>query len=48
MGPQLGLKDASLVRSQAFIDGKWVDAKSGAVIKVTSEHFPLSSARVHG
>ncbi|KAI0749020.1 Aldehyde/histidinol dehydrogenase [Fomes fomentarius] len=29
-----GLKDASLVRSQAFIDGKWVDAKDGGVIKV--------------
>ncbi|KAI0794776.1 succinic semialdehyde dehydrogenase [Fomes fomentarius] len=26
--------DASLVRSQAFIDGKWVDAKDGGVIKV--------------
>ncbi|KAI0691303.1 succinic semialdehyde dehydrogenase [Cerioporus squamosus] len=31
-----GLKDASLVRTQAFIDGKWVDAKEGGVIKVTN------------
>ena len=39
---QLGLKDASLVRTQAYIDGKWVNAKSGAVIKVTSA-CPLPS-----
>ncbi|KAH9939375.1 succinic semialdehyde dehydrogenase [Epithele typhae] len=31
-----GLKEASLVRSQGFIDGKWVDAKDGGVIKVTN------------
>ncbi|RPD67539.1 succinic semialdehyde dehydrogenase [Lentinus tigrinus ALCF2SS1-7] len=31
-----GLKDASLVRTQGFIDGKWVDAKEGGVIKVTN------------
>ena len=34
---QFGLKDPSLVRAQGFIDGKWVDAKEGGVIKVTSE-----------
>ncbi|KAI0677764.1 succinic semialdehyde dehydrogenase [Trametes maxima] len=32
----LGLKEASLVRTQGFIDGKWVDAKEGGVIKVTN------------
>ncbi|KAH9854802.1 succinate-semialdehyde dehydrogenase [Lenzites betulinus] len=31
-----GLKDASLIRTQGFIDGKWVDAKEGGVIKVTN------------
>ncbi|RDX41184.1 hypothetical protein K466DRAFT_463977, partial [Polyporus arcularius HHB13444] len=31
-----GLKDASLVHTQGFIDGKWVDAKDGGVIKVTN------------
>ncbi|KAI0650949.1 succinic semialdehyde dehydrogenase [Trametes meyenii] len=31
-----GLKEASLVRTQGFIDGKWVDAKEGGVIKVTN------------
>ncbi|KAI0737782.1 succinic semialdehyde dehydrogenase [Daedaleopsis nitida] len=31
-----GLKDVSLVRTQAFIDGKWVDAKEGGTIKVTN------------
>lgn len=46
---QFGLKDASLVRSQAFIDGKWVDAKDGGVIKVISEYCyptPLFQRRV--
>ncbi|KAG8993036.1 succinate semialdehyde dehydrogenase NADP+ linked [Tulasnella sp. JGI-2019a] len=28
------LKDSSLLHQQAFIDGKWVDAKDGAIIKV--------------
>nr|VWO94141.1 Succinate-semialdehyde dehydrogenase (EC [Ganoderma boninense] len=31
-----GLKESSLIRQQAFIDGKWVDANEGAVIKVTN------------
>ncbi|KAI0658692.1 succinic semialdehyde dehydrogenase [Cubamyces menziesii] len=31
-----GLKDSSLIRTQGFIDGKWVDAKEGGVIKVTN------------
>ncbi|KAJ7468460.1 succinic semialdehyde dehydrogenase [Mycena latifolia] len=31
-----GLKDFSLVKTQAFIDGKWVDAKSGETISVTN------------
>ncbi|KAI0832934.1 succinate-semialdehyde dehydrogenase [Trametes gibbosa] len=31
-----GLKDASLVRTQGFIDGKWVDAKEGGLIQVTN------------
>ena len=35
---QLGLKDALLVRTQGYIDGKWVDAKAGGVIKVTSAY----------
>ncbi|KAL6309808.1 succinate-semialdehyde dehydrogenase [Sparassis latifolia] len=30
-----GLKDASLVRTQGFIDGKWVDAQEGGTIKVS-------------
>ncbi|KAI0638700.1 succinate-semialdehyde dehydrogenase, partial [Trametes polyzona] len=33
---QFGLKDSSLIRTQAYIDGKWVDAKQGGVIKVTN------------
>ncbi|KAF7789391.1 hypothetical protein EIP86_000335 [Pleurotus ostreatoroseus] len=32
----LGLKDASLLRTQAFIGGQWVDAKEGAKISVTN------------
>ncbi|KZT71542.1 succinate-semialdehyde dehydrogenase [Daedalea quercina L-15889] len=31
-----GLKDASLIRNQGYIDGKWVDAQEGGVIKVTN------------
>ncbi|KAI0364593.1 succinic semialdehyde dehydrogenase [Pilatotrama ljubarskyi] len=31
-----GLKESSLVHTQGFIDGKWVDAKDGGVIKVTN------------
>jgi len=31
-----GLKDMSLVKTQAFIDGKWVDAKGGETIPVTN------------
>ncbi|PFH46421.1 hypothetical protein AMATHDRAFT_7836 [Amanita thiersii Skay4041] len=31
-----GLKDSNLVKFQGFIDGKWVDAKSGDVIKVNN------------
>ncbi|PSR81033.1 hypothetical protein PHLCEN_2v6564 [Hermanssonia centrifuga] len=31
-----GLKDASLLRTQGFIDGKWVDAKEGGKISVTN------------
>ncbi|KAI0700613.1 succinic semialdehyde dehydrogenase [Cytidiella melzeri] len=31
-----GLKDASLFRSQGFIDGQWVDAKEGAKFTVTN------------
>ncbi|KAF9816508.1 hypothetical protein IEO21_04036 [Rhodonia placenta] len=30
----LGLKDASLLRTQGYIDGKWVDAQGGGKIKV--------------
>ena len=33
---QWGLKDASLIRNQGFIDGKWVDAKEGGKFTVTS------------
>jgi succinate-semialdehyde dehydrogenase/glutarate-semialdehyde dehydrogenase len=31
-----GLKDSSLIKFQAFIDGKWIDAKSGGKIVVTN------------
>ncbi|PCH40930.1 succinate-semialdehyde dehydrogenase I [Wolfiporia cocos MD-104 SS10] len=31
-----GLKDASLVHMQSYIDGKWIDAKEGGTIKVTN------------
>jgi len=31
-----GLKDATLIKTQGFIDGKWLDAKSGATITVTN------------
>jgi succinate-semialdehyde dehydrogenase/glutarate-semialdehyde dehydrogenase len=34
---QLGVKDTSLIKTQGFIDGKWVDAKDGAQIVVTSQ-----------
>ena len=30
------------MRQQAYIDGQWIDAKEGAVIRVTSTH-PLPS-----
>ncbi|KAF8530918.1 succinic semialdehyde dehydrogenase [Gautieria morchelliformis] len=30
------LKDPSLVKTQGFIDGKWIDAKDGGVVKVTN------------
>ncbi|MEC9347124.1 MAG: NADP-dependent succinate-semialdehyde dehydrogenase [Pseudomonadota bacterium] len=32
----LGLKDASLFREQCHVDGKWLDADSGATIAVTN------------
>lgn len=31
-----GLKDGSLIRTQGFIDGKWVDAKEGGTVTVTN------------
>ncbi|KII95315.1 hypothetical protein PLICRDRAFT_210504 [Plicaturopsis crispa FD-325 SS-3] len=31
-----GLKDPSLIKTQGFIDGKWVDAKEGGTITVTN------------
>ncbi|KAF8897924.1 succinate-semialdehyde dehydrogenase [Infundibulicybe gibba] len=31
-----GLKDSSLIKYQGFIDGKWVDAKTGETIAVTN------------
>ncbi|OCH95922.1 succinate-semialdehyde dehydrogenase [Obba rivulosa] len=31
-----GLKDASLIRTQGFINGKWVDAQEGGTINVTN------------
>ncbi|TBU36821.1 Aldehyde/histidinol dehydrogenase [Dichomitus squalens] len=31
-----GLKESSLIHNQAYIDGKWVSAKEGGVIKVTN------------
>lgn len=45
---QFGLKDASLIHNQGYIDGKWVDAQEGGVIKVTSAYvisrvpYPMS------
>jgi succinate-semialdehyde dehydrogenase/glutarate-semialdehyde dehydrogenase len=33
---QLGLKDASLLRDQCYIDGKWAGADSGKTIDVTN------------
>ncbi|KAH7931169.1 succinic semialdehyde dehydrogenase [Leucogyrophana mollusca] len=33
-----GLKDQSLIKTQGYIDGKWVDAKEGGTILVTSEY----------
>src|ERR1700683_4693344 len=36
--PKFGLKDSSLIKTQGFIDGKWVDAKDGARITITSKH----------
>ena len=38
------LKDKSLYRNQAFVDGKWVDAKSGKTFEVTDP----STGRVIG
>ena len=32
----LELRDPTLLRTQAFIDGKWVDADSGATLDVTN------------
>lgn len=32
------MKDASLIHNQGYIDGKWVDAQEGGVIKVTSAY----------
>ena len=32
----LSLKDPTLLRSQAFIDGQWVDADSGATLAVAN------------
>ncbi|KAJ8482344.1 hypothetical protein ONZ45_g14980 [Pleurotus djamor] len=31
-----GLKDSSLIKNQAFINGKWLDAKDGATISVNN------------
>ncbi|KAK0233317.1 succinate-semialdehyde dehydrogenase [Armillaria fumosa] len=31
-----GLKDPSLIKTQGFVDGKWIDAKDGATISVTN------------
>ncbi|KAH8113319.1 succinate-semialdehyde dehydrogenase [Phellopilus nigrolimitatus] len=31
-----GLKDSSLIKTQGFIDGKWLDAKDGTTISVTN------------
>ncbi len=33
---QLSLSDPGLLKSQAYIDGQWVDADSGATIDVTN------------
>jgi hypothetical protein len=37
-----GLKDFSLVKTQGFIDGKWVNAKSGEKITVQSAVYAVS------
>ncbi|KAK0198537.1 succinate-semialdehyde dehydrogenase [Armillaria mellea] len=31
-----GLKDPSLIKTQGFVDGKWIDAKDGATISVAN------------
>src|SRR5271170_968526 len=38
---QFGLQDPTLIRTQGFIGGKWVDAKHGDKIVVTSELVPF-------
>jgi succinate-semialdehyde dehydrogenase/glutarate-semialdehyde dehydrogenase len=36
-----------LIKTQGFIDGKWVDSKDGAKITVTSKQRPLVSYRIY-
>ena len=36
---KFGLKDASLLRAQGYIGGKWVDAKEGGTVVVDSACF---------
>jgi succinate-semialdehyde dehydrogenase/glutarate-semialdehyde dehydrogenase len=43
---QLGVKDISLIKTQGLIDGKWVDAKDGGRIAVSSESFTGACAQI--
>ena len=48
---QFGLQDPTLIKTQGFIDGKWVDAKQGGRIVVTSalrslDHTSVTLTRI--
>ena len=40
---QFGLQDSTLIRNQGLIAGKWVDARDGSTIRVTSMYLTLCS-----
>lgn len=42
---QFGLKDASLVHHQAYINGQWVDAEDGKRFPVTSKYYTLPTLK---
>ena len=48
---QWGLKDSTLIKTQGYIDGKWIDAIGGERILVTSEYCNYAlptQGNVHG